>query len=261
MQGLWKNNVSSWNSKGSKRKKQTRKNFLKDKAKAVYRIFEGKNTHKNDTRNKPNIFRRENEIVKVYKSNRKYQKTAVVQKALITWVEYSYKIEMRPRVMMDGSVKKFLTKVQYSKWCSTKRLVYIDNDRSVYNLENTIDYETGLRITNALGLSAIQNNVEVKILSNTYEIVELNWQSRKALDEKWYNRPEENYNQKVFLYGKPINRTTFWRYWNDGRRRKCGQKMVNGSDRTALREWISKKDWDKEPRSYQYSKSIDWYVN
>jgi len=62
-----------------------------------------------------------------------------------------------------------------------------------------------------------------------------------------------------FLYNK-----AFW--WSqirfdNGRRKAYAKKMVNGQTRTAIREWISKGDWNKERRIPCYEKSFAWYID
>jgi hypothetical protein len=263
VQGLWKNDVSGWNHKDTKRKKQTRKNFLKDKAKAVYRIFDGKRTHGNDTRVKSEVFRRENENVKIYeRPKRTFSKTAKVYKALISYRTYRNYEVLVEREMMDGS--KQLRTVVKTDWTYNYviKFLYDEDCTSRYFSTITRCVDSKKTVAEDLNLNVFNNHLEIRKLSDTYESVELDWEDAKARYESYNISEFEPWNQKIFLYGKLLNKHIFWKtYWNDGRRRKYGQKMVNGSDRTALREWISKKDWDKEPRSYQYSKSIDWYVN
>jgi hypothetical protein len=254
MQGQWKNYVSGWNHKDTRRKKQTRKNFLKDKAKAVYRIFDGKRTHNNDTRIRPDVYRLENKLVKVFENNKTYQKTADVFKALVTWRTYSYEDVYVERDFMDGSKYEVLVRKKSTHYHHKKMKIYNDIYRHGY-----FDFETRNALLDVLGITW-RNPIEVHKLSDTYDKVELDWEAAKKEDEKI--RDFNLYNQTIFLYGKPINKGSFWKtYWNDGRRRKYGQKMAHSKDRVNVRQYISNEDWDDEVKTHCYSKSIEWYVS
>lgn len=62
MQGLWKNKLSGYNNKDSRRKRNRRKHFIKDKGAAIVkRIGYGSTKHKNGTFLSPLVYRDENE--------------------------------------------------------------------------------------------------------------------------------------------------------------------------------------------------------
>jgi hypothetical protein len=73
-------------------------------------------------------------------------------------------------------------------------------------------------------------------------------------------------NKHIFMYNKPVSwRADLHKLYNDGRRRKIGQNMVNSSDRNYLHLWIvngmKTGNWDNEIKTHAYSKSINWWVH
>lgn len=66
---------------------------------------------------------------------------------------------------------------------------------------------------------------------------------------------------EVFLYGKPLP-VDYWRMFGfrSTRRRKWIQRYVNKKERRAVRDWVTKADWNREIPTHSLSKSIAWMV-
>lgn len=61
MNGYWKNSIGGWNHKDSKRKKQTRKNYIRDRGKILHKLFI-RDSKKRERLVNEDIYRVENEV-------------------------------------------------------------------------------------------------------------------------------------------------------------------------------------------------------
>lgn len=72
MQGRWKEELGGWNHKGSKRKRQTRNQTLKDKAKAIIRTFD------DSTKVDETMYRSDGEVAFTYSYGEKEEKVSFI---------------------------------------------------------------------------------------------------------------------------------------------------------------------------------------
>ena len=82
----------------------------------------------------------------------------------------------------------------------------------------------------------------------------------------------EGYGRRTYylekFYGYTIGRDISWRlicndliHTKKHSRRKVAQMIVNGMDRTIIRDYIKKGDFDMEIPTHNYSKTIKWMVD
>ena len=276
MQGLWKENISGWNHKDTRRKRCTRKNILKDKGKAVYRRGEMSGTFRTSEKDFSEIYRTEGEYLRVFDIPKKeFPKEAVVYKASVKYkTHFIDDIEEYKRY--DWYTKEYIldTRVVRTWFYDTKIIyVYSDNVNSIkrpnrwsvprYNERTELkEYFSGKDVYTLLGKwgTAIYAP-EIKILSQTYIKKDLDWERAREVYESYFTMEHTPYNQKKFLYNKPVTwEADLNRLWNGGSN-KWAKSYVNSKDRVAIRDWLKKEDWDKEIPTHSYSKSISWLIH
>ncbi len=233
MDGLWKEKIGGWNSKDSKRKSQTRNNTLRDKGRALLNVYNGHKTQKEDT----NIFREESVVE--WTSNK-----------VRTFKEF--KIEIW-KVATPGSVRRVLICAEgVNHWTTVDGK---DKIRTAYKYNNTwYDYFDDSEINQVTPLAKIDEEG-------------INWDEElpryvPERESKKYHYWSRHYSgDGDFLYNKPL---PYWKrstFYNDGKRRKIGQKIANSIDRSNIRKYITDGDWNKEIKTGAYSKSIAWLVH
>ena len=258
MNGLWKETVGGWNHKDSKRKRQTRKHTLRDKGRALLHTYDS--FRRGSKKEDDNIFREEGivevvDIIKskspVYESNvKKYQvQYPEVDKndnRLVNIIEYT-------STLADGSIKRY--KYEKELKIYTSFTGYYDYSNNCYKDEFT--YEKIKRLEN---LTKTQKRyLKIEEVHSTSRFVKLDiskHQSTKTrLSKQSFGRTRE------FIYNKPLYGYVRWSFYNDGARRKYGQKLANRMTRNNTKQWIRNGDLDKEIKSHPYEKSIAWLID
>jgi hypothetical protein len=238
MNGLWKENVSGWNHKDTRRKKQSRKHYIKDKGKAIYLKFGRNGKHTADK----NVFRIENEQEIIYNP---YHYMDIKKYAEVFNIEIVY-YELDDNGLEDKNKPVF------------KNLnVYIDPNKNYYN---DVFYEEKSRkeLDDYLGLIFLQR-YEIISKKPTGRKIETNWKEIKdAYDvDKIYSFWST---EKTYMYNTLIPGWKVDTFFDDGKRRKIAQKKAHHKDRQNLRKYLKEGDWDKEIKTHYLSKSIAWEV-
>jgi hypothetical protein len=140
--------------------------------------------------------------------------------------------------------------------------IYYDENENSYWRKTMYDVKTRLPLEKSLNLDKTQSR-SLKLISQSklsFE-VKLDWDKVKKYRETELISEFYTYDNNEYLYGKLLPDWKRNTLYNDGKRRKLGQKIANGSDRAIIRDWISKGDWDKVIPTHSYSKSIAWFVS
>jgi hypothetical protein len=267
MQGLWKENVSGWNHKDTRRKKQTRNNIFRDKGRVLFKVYDAK-TKRITEKYDPDIYRRENEQVIVYKPD-------VTEPLVKITNAYKARIEItsgyKPEIYeLQHNIDGEIVTREYTRFVAVKKritmLVYFDENKTNQSWRSDVyyayDVQTRKPIWKILKMkNPYSRNYEILYTEKTDIEVKLDWEKVKEYNDKWNISSFYNYNIKEFLYGKFIPNWKRNTLYNDGKRRKIGQDIANGSDRTIIRDWISKGDWDKVIPTHSLTKSIAWFVS
>ncbi len=217
MNGTWKDDVSGWNNKDTRRKKQTRKTYLKDRGLYL-------------SRKEPLGIVRYESTVEHIEEEYKYKRSGFVE----TW-----KIEVETFVRSITNWNSIFVQ----NICST-------NIRTAYNF-NGVWYD---EYTN-------------EIIKGTVKKLDFLWKKEIEIDQPKKVPKRRNWvwsryssSNKMFINNKPVESWFRWTWYDDGKRRKVAQKIANSKDKTALRNWIAKEDWDAEIKTHALSKSIAWEV-
>lgn len=252
MQGLWKEKISGWNHKDTKRKKWTRKHYIKEKGKFYLKEFDiySDRSHKNLT------YGKELEVITDITPS-VVPTHANVYNALIKYPDkvVTYYINGIPwSRTQHNTVNCLIYEFKSSSYMIKRRFVALPDSYLIYE-----DFAKDLPIP------AWLDNYEVIQMTPTYIVKDLS----EVIINKQYFRKRRNvsttfnsYNNKMFLFNKPVS----WKadlniLYNDGKRRKMGQNIANSADRALLRAWIGKADWDREIGVHGLSKSIAWFVH
>jgi hypothetical protein len=239
MNGLWKENISGWNNKDTKRKKQTRKHYLRDKGRLINNNFGrfSKKNLKNDS-----IYRVENEQEILYN---RYESMDIKKYAEVFKISLVY-YELDENYIEDKNRE-------------VHKELYVYTDPNEYHYSKVFYEETSKKELNEyLGLYFTQkyNITEIK---ETGRKVETDWE---ILKEKYDIDTTHLFwtTEKIFMYNKPLSDWKLNSFYCDGKRRKYAQKIAHSKDRQNLRYWLSKEDWDAEIKTHALSKSILWEV-
>lgn len=258
MNGLWKETVSGWNHKDSKRKRQTRKHTLRDKGRALLNTYDS--FRRGSRKENADIFREEGvvEVVTVYEnkspvyeSNVKkysvcYPEVDSADKRLVDLIEYT-------RTLCDGSIKHY--KYERERKVHTAFTGYYDSNDCTYKYEYS-----AAKILCLENLSKTQKRyLKIEECYRTARFVKLDVSSYKKSETRTSDK--SFYNTREFLYNKPLYKHVRWSFYNDGARRKWGQKCANRMSRNKCKQWIRNGDFDKEIKSHPYEKSIAWLID
>lgn len=260
MQGLWKNNVSGWK-KDSRRKKQNYNDFIKDKGRVALKIYSG--LRRSHTKQDESIHRVENPMVLISKpmSKKKYIKETNAYRVTVSYIS-SYKDEefvIKHNVNGEIIEKTYPKRVPVKTW--KEIICYFDeNEDSHFRYPIELKSKKPLRkvLPNVGKYGALFDIVYKQKLTT---LVPLPWEKDKEYRDTAHIDDKFFYNQKEFFYGKILPDWKRWTFYNDGKRRKDGQKLINGIERASIRNWIAKQDWDKEIKTNPYSKSIAWLID
>jgi len=75
-------------------------------------------------------------------------------------------------------------------------------------------------------------------------------------DQKVYTGSTGDSTRKEFIFGKPLLKKDI--NWGNGKRGKIAQKFSHKRDRRIIRDWLIKKDYEKEIPTHHTSKSLLW---
>ncbi|MBT5491375.1 hypothetical protein HOK00_03535 [bacterium] len=235
MQGTWKENLSGYNHKDTKRKKQSRKHTVKYK----YQGFLKASLRK-DKKLSSSIFKIEPIIEETTYLDKG---TSFNQKAYIFDTKFTFRKDFRH------------WKEGYKIYESVLLKTFSEVDKYPYE---PIVYNTGLyyyeylnlythtmeRANNYASSYDIKRMFDVKI-----EILKLNKIITWALnDNKRFSIKKREYFSecsKTFIYGKPINKSLLSKKFLRNENSKYFQKYMNSKDRVELRNWIKNANWDK----------------
>lgn len=257
MQGLWKESIGGWNHKDTKRKKQTRKNTLRDKGKALLNVYD---SHRHGGKKvDPNIFREEGLVdIEVTTKNKSPIYDVIAKKYSISYPEidkeglpiiinheYNY-------TLCDGTVKTI--KYSENKCIYTSFVAYLNN--GYYK-----DPYTHKDLLENLNLTKIQRkNLIISEIHSTNIVVKLDV-SDYISSETYIINDIHTGRTKEFMYNKPLYKHIRRSFFNDGKRRKWGQKWANTTTRNNVKQWIRNGDFDKEIKNHPYEKSIAWLIH
>lgn len=258
MNGLWKETVGGWNHKDSKRKRQTRKHTLRDKGRAILNTYDS--FRHGSKKENANIFREEGivEVVSVYENKSPIYESTVKKysvsypevdkndKKLIDTIEYT-------SILCDGSIKHY--SYQKERNVHTAFTGYYDFSEYCYK-----DEYSAKKISCLENLTKTQKRyLKIEEIYSTARFVKLDISSYKKSEVHVSDR--SFYNIKEFLYNKPLYKHIRWSFYNDGARRKWGQKYANRMSRNKCKQWIRNGNFDKEIKSHPYEKSIAWLID
>lgn len=243
MQGIWKENLNGWNHKDSKRKKTTRKYLLKEKGRIIEKIYDGNYRYKSTKTDNSKYYEDKYELS--YTKDRylkPIQKTADVLR-----VEFYYYKSDIPR-----------EKRNYENRTYIKANVYLD--KSVNHIKWVM--KDGSDIGDKFNLDKNERFTLTHYFTY-YKVgkIDLDWKPEAEKRKEVEIEEFTPYKVKSFFYKKPVSSWQRMTWFNDGKRRKIAQKMVNGQQRTSIRDWIKKGDWDSEIPSVDGAKSISWLIN
>lgn len=255
MQGLWKENISGWNHKDSYRKLTKRKHNIKYKGRYYLKEFD-----KYSNRSHNNLkYNTELEVVVETKQKEVYTQ-AKVYNALIKYPDtYTDIRDNMGNLLYSTTQHKTVNCLVYSFEHPEYKIRSLTRNGSESSYLIYEDFGKDLPISAWLSSYEIIQFTETGIVKDYSEIKFNKTYFRKV--GKPYRR-FSSYNENMFLFGKPVTwKSDLNKLYNDGKRRKIGQDIVNGSDKTNLRNWLSKSDWDTEIKTHGYSKSLARFVS
>ena len=228
MQGVWKENVSGYDRKGNKRKKQNRKHLLKDKAK--WHI-------------KHTIY---NKQIASKKSNRTYIEGDI---------DFTPPMVKNNRELYVDVWVVDIDNYNYSKSLGEYCFIIPDghfegNNRTAFEYNNSWYDIYTKKIIKGI----------IKPLTKI-DTIYLDWDENKPKIVEYHGYCGAATKETIFLYGKPLP-VKFWNIFGfyATKDRKYAQKKVNHIDRQNLRTYIAKGDWDVEIKTHALSKSIAWEI-
>jgi len=225
MNGTWKENIAGY-SKDCRRKKQTRKHTLKDKAKWHIKHSEIRwKIKKSSSRTKI-----EGDI-KCNFDNLKVKKELYVPVFVIEVDNYKYSktlgddYKVKPEGFFEGNTKQAFR--------------YRNDWYDIYTYKK---------------IEGI-----IKPL-NKIDTIYIPW-DENLQDTENKNGCRISTTKTIFLYGKPlcVNYWNEYGFWST-KARKYAQKKANSMDRQRVRNYIAEGDWDKEIKTHHLSKSIAWEI-
>ena len=230
MNGLWKENIGGWNNKDTKRKKQSRKHILKDKGRALLKVYD---SWFQEPKEDENIFREEGAVLWI-KEKSEYKKQNMIEVCRVLVDNYDYKYSwFDDGILTDG--------------------FYQGKPRMAYNFRDTwYDYFDDSKISGHV------KKVSVVDIEGIIDNTEAPKPSNRRRRIYWGRHYIGGTN---FLYNKPLpswKRTTFY---SDGKSRKLGQNIAHSADRGAVKTYIGNADWDAEIKTHDLSKTIAWFVH
>ena len=241
MNGLWKEQLSGWNTKDSRRKKQTRKNTLRDKSRAILQDF-----YKTE-RNSKHFTRIENEQTITYTGSRWGIEGTLPKYADI--VKIGFRIPHKGDEY-DTDKGSFVTMKAYHQggpyngaWKE------IDTDKTI---REYFDLNFTQKMLIADRDIVIGEKCGKKLLDWTDEL-----EKRKKVTVRDFTHST----QRDFVYDKPLLSHLKWSMYTESGRRKFAHKYVQGQTRASVRNWIQKGDWDTERQIPWGEISYAWIIS
>jgi len=230
MQGVWKENLGGWNTKGIKRKKQTRNHTIKDKAKAILKNYS-----------------EEHDDLELYKSDKNILTNSSITEYTTCWRREK---KVFPTIVKYFKIRLYFDNIHGKTETHTFR-AFLHN--GLWLTENCIS------IFDSLDLSWQQKYhayiVKVKLIGEFRP----NWTEHKKVEISYNTSyyPEGT----TYLYNKPFYDWRRWFLYKPNKRRKFALHTANSADRMAIKTFISNKDWDAELKTHALSKSILWEIS
>ena len=222
MNGTWKENLSGYNHKGQRRKKQTRKHILKDKIKPLIKNFYFKNKEIEKEK-----FFIENQVEYIDNEQTKKKRNITIK---------IYKIE----------VIRYYGELCNSRYSTNIREAYKSVNGGYYDLYN-FEPIIGNEIKELSLIDTEEFEVEQKDNSK---------KNNKPITYFYYN------SKIYFIYGKPLEKDFFNIYgFNSCKRRKYCKKLANKRTRKNIKTWLKKGDFDKPHKNHFMEKSTSWCVD
>lgn len=266
MQGLWKEDIGGWNHKDTRRKKQTRNNTIRDKGRILLKVY-GSSWRKRSKKTDEKIYRRENEmVIETPVDNTPLVKTTFAYKARVEFVSHYKEEYYSLNHNIDGEI---ITK-EYMRWVPVRSyktmMIYFDDNLVKKSWRDSIYYAYDLKTREPLWkIFRLKNPfarmIEITSKKITNIEVKLDWEKLEEKREKSRFSDFNSWYCKEYLYGKLLPDWKRYTLYNDGRRRKYGQKMAHSKDRMRVKTWINNRNWDTEISTHCYSKSISWWVS
>jgi len=230
MNGTWKENISGYDRKSNKRKKQTRKHLLKDKAKyhITHSEYYGRKNKK--LSNNPNVCYIEGAV--------EHTPSMVKNKKELYVDVYTIDVDNYDRTECNVTLTDVI------------RGCFEGNTKIAFNHHGRwYDIYTYEHIRGA-----------VKKLTKI-DTIYLDWDESlpDMVEDCGYYASATI--ETIFLYGKPlpVDWHNIFGFWST-KARKYAQKKVNSMDRQRLINYISEGDWDKDVKTHSLSKSIAWEI-
>lgn len=216
MQGLWKESLSGWNHKNSYRKKTTRKNTLRDKARVILQDYK-----------KKSITKTENAQIITYTGSRWGRVFPLPKTANIYKISYRIPKKNDEYDELKGS---YVTIKAYYKGSSYNGKWYeADTNKSIK------DYHDLTFLQNILILNIYVNE---EVIGNKV----LDWSEEIENRKKVYIQ-DFHTTQREFVYNLPL---PYLKLYTKSTRRKWAHRYVTGKTRASVRSWIDCGDWDAE---------------
>ena len=241
MQGLWKEELGGWNHKGSRRKKASRKDTLRDKRLAILQDFY------HDGRNAKHITRIENEQTITWIGNRWGPVYPLPKYADICKIGFIIPLKGDEYNEWKGS---YVHIKAYHKGGPYNGMWYeADTDKTIRDFFN-LSFQQSLLIRD--------RNIYIE---STHGKKLLDWSEEIKKRVKVHVKDFTHGTQREFVYDKPIQRYLKWSMYTESPRRTFAHKHVNGQTRRTVRDWIAKGDWDAERVIPHYEKSYAWMID
>ncbi len=230
MNGLWKESLCGWNHKDSRRRKQTRKNTIRDKGRAILQDLY------HPERNAKNFTRVENAQTITFTGSRWGRLVPLPKRADIKKISFRIPFKGDEYNVDKGSyvtIKAYYKGFEYNgEW-----------------LESTTD--KNIRDFFELGILQKINIHKIYESEETFGQKILDWTEEIEKREKVFTRDFDHYNCNEFVYDKPLYKYLKWSIYTESSRRKFAHRYVMGQTRASVRNWIQKGDWDAE-------RSVPW---
>ena len=225
MQGVWKEKINGWN-KDNKRKKQSRKHTLKDKAKILIRKFYHQDIDNDSIRR---------ECRKYFDITKKDIKKS--EDSFICRVEFKY--------YLDRNKKKYHRAIYeprryFTRICYQLKYKWYD----VYTNEEIIFDE---------------HHILFK-----FEKIHIRYKEPLIVSEDSISLDRFYYDNTVFIYGNPLPNKFYKMYgFYSTTLKKFYKKVSHTRTRRNERVWLYKKDYDMdyEIKKSAIEKSYKWYID
>jgi len=250
MQGLWKEKLSGWNYKDTKRKKTKRKHTIKEKLNAYRKVdFHNDKVLPKEKYNKE--YELIVETIKDKENESEIQKGAYVFLAKITYTK-------EPRSWKSGFNEKeeIIEKVYFENgylFFFNRGLVYVELDldelyKKIHKTEDIPSYWS-------LGY---EFSFKCELLT-TIDYITWDISEKDRFEIEVSNR--RNYDTKEKIFGKYIPEYYYkyrMYYYKNRKSQKYTQNQDTRKRRRETRDYIKHQNWDKELNHYIYYGYYDW---